>query len=300
MKTIKLSDLLLTATLVALPTAVWAQPGVMPFPASPAEEQQAGEVIREGWREGRPGRGPRADGGPRTDRGPRTEPRGAPRGERLDGRRDGEELGVGAGRGAGHRADAPRGRRMHGRPEGGPQRGPSAERGPFRGDDKRAFDGRGLGRGFGNESEPGKDGPRRHGLGRGAGDGLYRRHPEQRRAFGESNQPHRGEARNESTFGEGRNRVGRNPHGRFGPNRGDLNTPGPNRAAAPTVAPTTVRGTVTVVAADNSVGLRSEDGRSIWVRLPERVTRRPQVGDVLEVVGQWKDNFFVSESLRLR
>jgi hypothetical protein len=63
---------------------------------------------------------------------------------------------------------------------------------------------------------------------------------------------------------------------------------------------TTLRGTVTVVAADNSIGVRGDDGRSLWVRLPEQLAKRPQVGDRVEVTGQWKDNFLVSDSLRLR
>lgn len=74
-----------------------------------------------------------------------------------------------------------------------------------------------------------------------------------------------------------------------------------SRASAPSVQvreSATVRGRVTVVAADNSVGVRSDDGRSCWVRLPAELGKRPQVGDQVEATGTWQDDFLISQTLR--
>ena len=62
----------------------------------------------------------------------------------------------------------------------------------------------------------------------------------------------------------------------------------------------TLRGTVTVVVADSSIGLRARDGNSFWVQLPESHTDRLRVGQEVELSGEWKNQSFVARSVRIR
>jgi len=59
-----------------------------------------------------------------------------------------------------------------------------------------------------------------------------------------------------------------------------------------------LQGTVTRSAIGDSFEVRSDEGATNWVRVPDLTAPRLQVGERVQLTGRWEGDFFIADTVR--